>query len=177
MLECLEQKAYSFAENAHSAINHRRKYTNEPYFTHCYRVASMVFSVKEELKTPQETIAAAFLHDTVEDTDVSLEDIRSEFGSVVCYYVDCLTERDKSEFPNWNRRLRKKFYAECLSSSPSDVQTIKCADIIDNVPSIVMFDPNFAKVYIEEKIEMLSGMDRSNESLRSKALDIIRQSA
>ena len=71
-----EQKAEAFATIYHEAIDHRRKYTNEPYINHPANVVDLVRSVPHT----QAMICAAWLHDTVEDTHATLEDIRHIFA-------------------------------------------------------------------------------------------------
>jgi (p)ppGpp synthase/HD superfamily hydrolase len=80
----LERRALEFAIAAHASIDQRRKYTGEPYIVHPIAVAALVRSVPH---TP-EIIAAAYLHDVVEDTPVTIEEIRAEFGDEVAALVD-----------------------------------------------------------------------------------------
>ena len=75
MEDDLEQRALAFARRAHESIDHRRKYTDEPYIVHPIAVAELVKSVPH---TP-EMVAAAYLHDVVEDTPVTI--VRPSGGS------------------------------------------------------------------------------------------------
>lgn len=81
----LVEKAYYFAEKAHEG---QKRASGEPYFTHCVAVA-MILS---ELKVQSDAIAAGLLHDTVEDTNVTLEDIRANFGEEIAKLVDGVTK-------------------------------------------------------------------------------------
>jgi len=81
----LVEKAYYFAEKAHEG---QKRASGEPYFTHCVAVA-MILS---ELKVQSAAIAAGLLHDTVEDTNVTLEDIRANFGDEIAKLVDGVTK-------------------------------------------------------------------------------------
>lgn len=81
----LVEKAYYFAEKAHEG---QKRASGEPYFTHCVAVA-MILS---ELKVQSAAIAAGLLHDTVEDTNVTLEDIRANFGDEIAILVDGVTK-------------------------------------------------------------------------------------
>ena len=74
----LEQRAHDFADKAHAAIDHKRKYTGDPYIVHPEAVAEIVRSVAH---TPA-MVAASYLHDTVEDTQTTIEEIEKEFGDV-----------------------------------------------------------------------------------------------
>jgi GTP pyrophosphokinase len=81
----LVQRAYQVAEEAH---REQKRHSGEPYINHCIAVASIL----SELKVPPEVIAAGLLHDTVEDTTVTLADIRNEFGDTVKILVDGVTK-------------------------------------------------------------------------------------
>ena len=83
----LIERAASFAEAAHSSIDQRRKHTNEPFIVHPKAVAELVSTVTDD----EIAIAAAWLHDVVEDTPVSLDEIETEFGQEVCQLVQDLT--------------------------------------------------------------------------------------
>ena len=72
----LVDRARKYATEAHQRINQRRKYNNAPYDVHLSAVAKLVASVTDD----EEMIAAAWLHDTVEDTRATLDDIETEFG-------------------------------------------------------------------------------------------------
>lgn len=141
--EALISSAWNFAFRAHE--NQKRKYTGDPYFGHCHEVAYIVSTVKH---TP-EMIAAAFLHDVVEDTPVDLGTINREFGLDVAKLVYMLT--DKSKPHDGNRATRKRIDREFYTHATPEAKTIKCADLISNTRSIVKYDPKFAKVYLQEK--------------------------
>ncbi|MFL7870657.1 MAG: bifunctional (p)ppGpp synthetase/guanosine-3',5'-bis(diphosphate) 3'-pyrophosphohydrolase [Anaerolineales bacterium] len=81
----LVQRAYRVAEEAH---REQKRNSGEPYISHCLAVANIL----ADLRVPPEVIAAGLLHDTVEDTEVTLEDIRRDFGDVVASLVDGVTK-------------------------------------------------------------------------------------
>ncbi|MFN8447947.1 MAG: bifunctional (p)ppGpp synthetase/guanosine-3',5'-bis(diphosphate) 3'-pyrophosphohydrolase [Anaerolineae bacterium] len=81
----LIERAYRKAEIAHSG---QFRKSGEPYFTHCVAVAHIL----AEMKLDAEAIAAALMHDLLEDTDTSLEELRSEFGDTVAGIVDGVTK-------------------------------------------------------------------------------------
>jgi GTP pyrophosphokinase len=81
----LIERAYRKAEIGHSG---QFRQSGEPYFTHCVAVAYIL----AEMKLDSEAIAAALMHDLVEDTNVTLEEIRNEFGSSVAMIVDNVTK-------------------------------------------------------------------------------------
>src|SRR5271154_4414509 len=159
MRDSLESEALKFATEAHFSIGQMRKYTNEPYIVHPIAVAEIVRSVEH---TP-EMIAAALLHDTVEDTPVMSQEIHREFGPIVGSLVDWLT--DVSRPSDGNRTIRKKIDLEYIAKIPPEAKTIKLADIIDNTKSIIQFDPNFWKTYRQEKINLLQVLKDGNQKL------------
>jgi GTP diphosphokinase / guanosine-3',5'-bis(diphosphate) 3'-diphosphatase len=81
----LVMRAYQTAEEAH---REQKRHSGEPYINHCIAVASIL----ADLKVPPEVVAAGLLHDTVEDTPVTLADIRRDFGDTVKILVDGVTK-------------------------------------------------------------------------------------
>ena len=79
------QSAYSFAEEVHKG---QKRASGEPYFSHCVAVAQIL----AEIKIPAIVISAALLHDTVEDTNISLTEIKDKFGAEVSTLVDGVTK-------------------------------------------------------------------------------------
>jgi (p)ppGpp synthase/HD superfamily hydrolase len=142
-------RARTFAIAAHSAIGQKRKYTGEPYWVHCAEVADTVAHVAHT----QEMLAAAWLHDVLEDTQVQPETIGNEFGEAVLDLVLWLT--DVSIPSDGNRSTRKAIDRQHSGASPPGAQTIKLADLMSNTRSIVQHDSNFARVYLEEKSLLL----------------------
>ena len=116
-----------------------------------------------ESQTTDEIYAAALLHDVVEDTPVTEQEIRSEFGDVVADYVRGMT---KLELPEHNRAKRKFLEAERLADCPSAVQTIKCADLLSNMSSIVEHDRKFAKLFMAETRVLHDKMDFAGLAIR-----------
>lgn len=144
-----------------------RKYVNTPYYEHPIRVAMLV--MKHVRPMPLFAIEIALCHDLFEDTDCTYEELfnflttelkYSKFNAAkICDGVKHLTNEFTPEaYPDLNRKERKEKEKIRLSMAPWYCQTIKYADIIDNLPSIVKYDPKFAKVYVEEKIELLNFM-------------------
>ncbi|MBL4800195.1 MAG: HD domain-containing protein [Oleispira sp.] len=158
-------EAYLFAESAHKG--QVRKYTGDPYIVHPCHVADLVLTVTGNV----DMYCAALLHDTVEDTDTALDDIRIEFGQVVAQYVDWLT--DISVPSDGNRATRKAIDCKRLGKAPSEVQTIKLADLINNSGSILEYDQRFAKVYMEEKRLLLEVLTKGDKGLHDRASKIV----
>ncbi len=97
----LIERAKIFTTQAHQRIDHRRKYNNQPSNVHLEAVAKFVTSVSDDA----EMIAAAWLHDVVEDTPATLKDFEKAFGSSVTQLVKELT--DVSRLSDGNRAARK----------------------------------------------------------------------
>jgi (p)ppGpp synthase/HD superfamily hydrolase len=143
-------RARIFAGLAHGS--QKRKYTGEPYIVHPVEVSEIVAWHNGS----KEMIAAALLHDTVEDTDVTIDDIRNEFGNAVALLVDDLT--DVSKLEDGNRAARKAMDRDHTANASAAAMVIKAADLISNSKSIAEHDPKFAKVYFEEKRALLDVM-------------------
>lgn len=153
----LIMRAVAYATEMHG--DQKRKYTGEPYVCHCFDVAGMVASVTSD----STMVAAAILHDVVEDTPATSDDVRDIFGQRVADLVEWLTDVSKPE--DGNRAARKRLDREHIAAAPADAQTIKLADLISNTRSIVQHDPDFAKVYLREKEELLPLLGAGDKTL------------
>lgn len=161
------QKADAFAEAAHAAVGQKRKYTNEDYIVHPREVAQIVASVPHT----REMLMASLLHDVVEDTNVTIEQIREEFGDVVADLVSDLTDVSKPE--DGNRAIRKAKDLEHTANASADAQTIKLADLLSNTKSIVAHDANFARIYLAEKSKMLDVLTKGDATLHARAVQAL----
>ncbi len=164
----LVDKAKTFATAAHAAVGQLRKYTFEPYIVHPAEVASIVATVPGH--TP-EMLAAAWLHDTVEDTGVTIELVRAEFGAEVAELVGWLT--DVSRPDHGNRAARKAVDRAHTAGAPAAAQTIKLADLIANTRSIMQHDEKFAVTYLAEKRQLLEVMTKGDAGLMARAREQI----
>lgn len=163
----IKDKARIFSIAAHSAVNQKRKYTNEPYWIHPEEVALLV----SQSQHTDEMIAAAWLHDVVEDTEVDVTTIWNEFGVVVASYVHWLTNPSKQQ--DGNRAIRKEIDRKFIANAPAEVKTIKLADLISNSKTIVEHDPDFAHVYMKEKRLLLEVLTQGDEILYKQAMSIV----
>jgi (p)ppGpp synthase/HD superfamily hydrolase len=147
-----------FATLAHKG--QYRKYTGEEYITHPIAVADLVeqymdlqgtFS-EEEIQT---AIQIALLHDTVEDTDTTIETIQNLFGFKVAQGVWFLTK-----CPDFvGNRAERKFLCETrLAQAPEIVKIIKNCDMYHNSLSIEEHDPNFYTLFKKETASLLTAM-------------------
>ena len=137
------------AQNAHRG--QVRKYTSEPYVVHSLAVARTVARVFPSAMA----VSAAVLHDVVEDTDVTLEDLRGcvYIGPYVTCLVDDLT--DVSKPTDGNRATRKAIDRAHTARAHPMAKLVKLADLIDNSRDIFAMDPGFAPVYAAEKAALL----------------------
>jgi (p)ppGpp synthase/HD superfamily hydrolase len=158
------EKSRVFATAAHAAAGQVRKYTFEPYIVHPAEVVSIVKTVPHT----SEMLAAAWLHDVVEDTAVTIEVIRKEFGTDIADLVGWLSDVSRPE--HGNRAKRKELDRLHTAAAPAEVQTIKLADLISNTKSIVKHDEKFAKTYLEEKRLLLAVMHNGDRTLFAEAM-------
>ncbi len=163
----LAAQAKSFAFKAHNAIGQRRKYTDEPYTTHLERVAQLVASVVDD----DAMVAAAYLHDIVEDTPTTIEDVEESFGEDIAYLVTYLSDISRPD--DGNRAVRKQLDREHIAQGDARVHTVKLADLIDNSDSIQKHDPKFAKVYMTEKRQLLEVLQDGHPTLLNRAQVIV----
>ena len=161
------KKARKFATQAHAAIDHRRKYTGEPYIVHPTEVARLVASVTDD----EAMICAAWLHDVVEDTAVTIGEIETEFGADIASLVAELT--DVSTPADGNREARKLIDLQHIRAASPRAKTVKLADLIDNTGSISRHDPEFARIYMAEKRRLLKVLGEGDPVLFARAECII----
>ncbi len=123
-------RAFRFAESAHEGQQRR---SGEEFIHHPYAVARIC----AELRQPDETIAAALLHDVVEDTDVSLDDVQGEFGEEVAQLVDGVTKLTRVQFQS-REQAEAENYRKMILAMAQDpgVILIKLADRLHNLRTI-----------------------------------------
>ena len=153
--------ACAFATRMHAG--QQRKYTGEPYVLHCLEVARIV----AEIGGSPAMIAAALLHDVVEDTEASIDDISAQFGEQIAQGVAWLT--DVSRPDDGNRAVRKALDREHLAQAPAAMKTVKLADVISNTRSIVDHGDGFARVYLREIAALLEVLCEGHPELWRRA--------
>lgn len=159
----LVERARAFAIDAHTRIDQRRKYSQQPYSEHLAAVASIVASVSED----EEMIAAAWLHDVVEDTPATLYDVETAFGKEVALLVENLT--DVSKPSDGNRAERKAIDRQHSALCSSRAKTVKLADLINNLQDICKHDMRFAQTFLVEMGATLEVLDTGNQQLYQRA--------
>jgi (p)ppGpp synthase/HD superfamily hydrolase len=168
-MQSLEEQARRYATEVHAAAGQRRKYTDEPYIVHPAAVVELVRSVTDN----EAMLAAAWLHDTVEDTGTTLDDITHQFGADVAALVAMLTDDKQPQAKN--RAARKVAHFRHTAEASPQAQTIKLADIIDNTRAIVQYDPHFARIYLVEKQVQIALLQRGDSTLWQQAQATIAQ--
>lgn len=120
-------KAAAFAIDAHRATERRGK--SYPYIIHPMEAASIVATITND----QEMLAAAILHDTVEDTDVTIEQIRNQFGDRVAELVQHETA-PMDDSLTW--REKKEMQVKQLAHAPYDSKVVALGDKLSNMRGI-----------------------------------------
>jgi (p)ppGpp synthase/HD superfamily hydrolase len=158
-------RAAQFAAKAHRG--QKRKYTGAPYITHPARVAGRMAC--HHLAT-EAIVAAAFLHDVVEDCNVPIGRIASDFGDDVECYVDWLTNPAKgSDKP---RAERKQWDREHAAKAPCEVRVVKLLDRIDNLREIDPAD-KFTTLYCKESALLAEALRTTDALLYGELIDLI----
>ena len=127
----LLDRAIIFAVKAHH--NSERRGKGFPYIVHPMEAVEIVATITSD----QELLAAAALHDTVEDTDVTLEDIRHEFGDHVASIVEAESDKNiegVSETDTWMER--KQAAIDRLRQAPLDAKIVAMGDKLSNMRAI-----------------------------------------
>ena len=161
--------ARKLADAAHAAINQKRKWVvpEQPYIVHPASVAKAL----KNAGMSEIVIAAAWLHDTAEYTKLTLEEIESICGTDVAMLVSEVTDMSLPE--DGNREIRKAMDVKHAAEASFDGQMIKMADMLDNLSSIVEYAPDFALIWINEKIEMVGVLDKlSKENISTLFVEL-----
>lgn len=148
----LIEDAYLFAKEKHEGLVRR---SGEPYIQHPIEVAFIL----AQLQTGPETIAAGFLHDVVEDTDATIEDIRKRFGADVAFIVDSLTKIQRMKL---SHRTESDFEAEdhrkIFLGMARDIRVIliKLADRLHNMRTLAALKPERQLALSRETLDVFT---------------------
>ena len=176
--EVILEKVKDFVTKAHNG--QRRKYTDEPYVTHLIKVMNICRQYTHDVSM----LAAALLHDVLEDTSVTKEQLKDFLLTIMenakaertLHLVDELTDRFvKSNYPQWNRRKRKGKEMERLAATSADSQTIKYADILDNSTDFAGDSADFAIVFLRECKTLLQMMTKGNPQLYQRTVETVEE--
>ncbi|MDX1976594.1 MAG: bifunctional (p)ppGpp synthetase/guanosine-3',5'-bis(diphosphate) 3'-pyrophosphohydrolase [Pseudanabaenaceae cyanobacterium bins.68] len=143
-------KAFLFAYRLHQG---QRRISGEPYISHPIEVANIL----KDLGGTQAMIAAGFLHDVVEDTSVSIEEIEAKFGSEVSHLVDGVTKLSKFNFDNKTERQAENFRRMFLAMA-KDIRVIvvKLADRLHNMSTLHHLKPEKRQAIARETKEIFA---------------------
>jgi len=161
-----QEALLAFVKEQHG--EQKRKYTNEPYWTHPLAVAGLIDKHGTPLIKKYNGIEIALCHDLIEDTNCTQEQLNEKLKDIgysgpnafqISFSVQQLSDKLTPEaYPEMNRKQRKSAESARLGNISTVAQTIKYADLIHNTESITDYDPGFAKTYLSEKIDILDKM-------------------
>lgn len=147
---------------SHKHKDQIRESFDYPYVTH----PLMVFHMVSQYTDDEDVHLAALLHDTVEDTTASFEEIEKKFGTKVKEYVQFLSEDKDLEI-----NMRKKQYREGFIGSPREVLLIKAADLLYNFMDFINIIDNYADDSFSKRIhneDWLKGKKKLIETLENE---------
>ncbi|WP_346238582.1 HD domain-containing protein [Niabella insulamsoli] len=168
----------AFADEAHG--DQTRKYTPDRYIVHPVRVMKICSQYTDHV----EVLAAALLHDVLEDTPIDKATMQQFLNGIMnpqqasrtVSLVVALTDvYVKKNYPQLNRDKRKALELRRIEKTGSDAQTIKYADILDNSAEILQYDRGFGKRFLTECKAILTAADQGDPALRGKALEVVNQ--
>lgn len=145
-----------------------REGSNIPYISHCLDVATLVLQYWETYKCSptqsslHELVSVALLHDVIEDTDRSfndIEDISNQRVVTMVYWMTTFTTKDHG-----NRTIRKTLENERYYNAPSDVQFVKMCDIMANAKTVAQDKPDTVEMFVREKARLLGALQDSKDS-------------
>lgn len=147
------REAKTIAEQAHAGV--KRKWIEELYIEHPKRVAyEMAAYCMENKDWPRYTIAAAWLHDVLEDTNFSRDEIIQRCGLKTYYLVLELTNPSKGlKRP---RAERKELDRMHLRNASLEARVLKLIDRLDNLQDLQRAEPDFQALYLDETEQLLS---------------------
>ena len=177
--ENLLNRAYVFSMKAHGS---QKRASGDPYFSHPLEVAGIL----TELKLDSNTIVTALLHDTIEDTVATYEDIERLFGSKIAQLVDGVTKLSKLERPASESARQAENFRKLLVAMSNDIRVllVKLADRLHNMRTIHFIkDPEKRKRIAVETMEIYAplaeriGMQEMREELEDLAFAQINADA
>jgi len=175
-MEAVLLKIRDFVDQAHGS--QKRKYSDERYIVHPVRVMNICRTYDGRLPI----LAAALLHDVLEDTRVKENEIldfllglmpSGDAAWTIAMVVELTDVYIKPDYPNLNRRRRKQLELDRIIQTSPEAQTIKYADILDNCSEIVANDRDFAPRLLNECRAILLHSVKGNPDLHQVAIEKI----
>jgi (p)ppGpp synthase/HD superfamily hydrolase len=144
-----------------------RKLSKDPYIVHPIKVAEMLKAMNEK----DEVLKAAFLHDTIEDTNTTFEEISEKFGVRVANLVKELTS-DRVAIKEMGK---PQYLTKKMNDMSMEALTIKLADRLDNVSDLNASDLEFARKYLKETQFILNNMKRNLNKNQQRIYMLIKE--
>lgn len=144
------KKAFEMGKDAHSG---QKRASGEPYFTHPIAVAYKL----ADMDADADTLIAALLHDTVEDTDLTLKEIDDAFNGEVANLIDGLTKFHAGDFgdkPTMDEKIETLRKIFTLMDQDVRIMVIKLADRLHNMQTIEFFKPEKQQRYARETMDI-----------------------
>ena len=172
------KKAYEFAESAHAT---QKRHSGDPYISHPIAVANIL----AELRLDGPTITTALLHDTIEDTNITYQDVESKFGKEIADLVDGVTKLSKLENQGKEITLGENFRKLILATAKDiRVLLVKLADRLHNMRTISSIASDEKRMRIaKETMEIYSplaerlGMHSIRDELEDLAFNVLNTEA
>ena len=165
--ELITNKALEFARKKHKG-QMRKNNTPVEYITHPINVANLVKKYANNKENIDDLVSSAYLHDTLEDTNTTYEELTCNFGNIISNLVKELTNNEvlKKEMG------KTKYLSIKMANMSEDALIIKLCDRLDNVSSLYDTNKAFIDKYLRETISILNYII-NNRSLNSIHLNII----
>jgi len=171
-----EEKITLAVELSKQAHAHQKRDSGEPYFEHPMAVAQILI----DMHLDEDSIITALLHDTVEDTEVTLEEIEAKFGDNVAKLVDGVTKLDKIQFQPDNIRQAENF-RKLLVAMSEDIRVliVKLADRLHNLRTTSTLKPEKKARIAHETLEIYSplaeriGVQKIKNELQDLSFEIL----
>lgn len=167
-LTAIERRADEFAGGWHAREGQRRNFTGEPYIVHPRAVAQIL----RDFDRPLSVVVAGYLHDVLEDTGASPNEVESLFGYSVVTLVLAVTNPEKRHGES-RADYQDRIIAQLVAAG-ADAQDLKCADIAHNCSGLSRLSPSFARTYLPKKQRMLEAFTCANPALQAFALAIVQ---
>jgi len=159
----LLEKAYNYAKQAHAE---QKRASGQDYFVHCYTVASTLL----DYKLDQPTVAAGLLHDVIEDTGISEDQMRAEFGDEVTRLVLGVTKIEHLNFSSSDEETAGN-WRKMLLATAQDIRVIviKLADRLHNMHTLQYLSPEKQKRIAEETFSLYAPLAQRLGMFRLKS--------
>ena len=151
--QSLIERAYQKAEQSHEG---QLRQSGEPYFTHCVTVAHIL----ADMRLDAEAIAAALLHDTLEDTSITSDELRNEFGQTVASLVDGVSKLTNLPISDTSRRNQREqeYIRKMMLAMGDDVRVVlvKLADRLHNMRTLGYMPPHKQRGTAQETLDIFA---------------------